>query len=156
MLVDRETRIIPVKRHAQLLGIARSTAYYQPRVDPYSLELMHLIDDEYTKTPFYGSRRMRETLRRKGYFVNRKRIQRLMRLMGIEAVYPKRNLSKPHPGHKIYPYLLRNKIIKGINQAWGADITYISMRHGWLYLVAIMDWVSRCVLILRTFYCPAN
>jgi len=146
LCIDRESKTIPLKRQAELLGIARSTVYYQPVVDPYSLELMHLIDEEYTKTPFYGSRRMREVLRRKGYLVNRKRIQRLMRLMGIEAIYPKRSISKPHPGHKIYPYLLRNKIIKGINQVWGADITYISMRHGWLYLVAVMDWVSRYVL----------
>lgn len=146
MCIDRESKTIPVKRQAELLGIARSTVYYQPVVDPYSLELMHLIDDEYTKTPFYGSRRMREALKRKGYFVNRKRIQRLMRLMGVEAIYPKQSLSKPHPGHKIYPYLLRNKIIREVNQVWGADITYIRMKHGWLYLAAIMDWISRYVL----------
>jgi putative transposase len=146
LLIEHEGRLIPVKRQAELLGIARSTAYYQPRVDPYSLELMHLIDEIYTKTPFYGSRRMREVLKRKGYPVNRKRIQRLMRLMGIKAIYPKRNLSKPHPHHKIYPYLLRNKVITEVNQVWGADITYIRMRGGWLYLVAIMDWVSRYVI----------
>jgi len=138
--------MIPVKRQAQLLGIARSRIYYQPRVDPYNLELMHLIDEVYTKTPFYGSRRIRETLEKKGYLINRNRIQRLMRLMGIEAIYPKRNLSKPHPSHKIYPYLLRNKRIEEVNQVWGIDITYIRMKHGWLYLVAIMDWVSRYVL----------
>lgn len=146
MLIERQNKMIPVGRQAQLLGIARSTVYYQPRVDLYSLELMHLIDEVYTKTPFYGSRRIREILKRKGYFVNRKRIQRLMRLMGIEAIYPKRNLSKPHPGHKIYPYLLRNKSIEEVNQVWGIDITYIKMKHGWVYLVAIMDWVSRYVL----------
>ena len=146
MLIERESKIIPVGRQAELLGIARSTVYYEPRVDPYSLELMHLIDEVYTKTPFYGSRRIREILKRKGYLINRKRIQRLMRLMGIEAIYPKRNLSKPHPCHKIYPYLLRNKRIEEVNQVWGADITYIRMKHGWLYLVAIMDWVSRYVL----------
>jgi len=138
--------MISVKRQAELLGIARSTVYYEPRVDPYSLELMHLIDEVYTKTPFYGSRRIREILKRKGYFLNRKRIQRLMRLMGIEAIYPKPNLSKPHPGHKIYPYLLRNKTVHRVNQVWGIDITYIRMKHSWLYLVAIMDWVSRYVL----------
>jgi len=106
---------------------------------------MHLIDEQYTKTPFYGSRRMREVLKRRGYLVNRKRVQRLMRLMGIEAIYPKRHLSQPHPGHKIYPYLLRNKTVDRVNQVWGADITYIRMKHGWLYLVAIMDWISRYV-----------
>jgi len=142
--------MIPVKRQAQLLGIGRSTVYYQSRIDPYNLELMHLIDEQYTKTPFYGSRRMREALKRKGYFVNRKRIQRLMRLMGIEAIYPKKNLSKPSPGCKIYPYLLRDRKITRVNQAWGTDITYIRMRHGWLYLVAIMDWLSRYVLSWET------
>lgn len=111
MLIERENNTIPVTRQAQLLGISRSTVYYKPRVNPYNLKLMHFIDEQYTKTPFYGSRRMREVLRRKGHKVNRKRVQRLMRLMGIEAIYPKRNLSKPHPGHKIYPYLLRNREI---------------------------------------------
>lgn len=133
-------------RQAELLGIARSTVYYEPVVDPYNLKLMHLIDEQYTKALFYGFRRMREVLKRKGYQVNRKRVQRLMRLMEIEAIYPKRNLSRPHPGHKIYPYLLRNRKITQVNEVWGADITYIRMRHGWLYLVAIMDWVSRYVL----------
>jgi len=146
LLIERQNKVIPVGRQAQLLGIACSTVYYQPRIDPYSLELMHLIDEEYTKTPFYGSRRIREILKRKGYLVNRKRIQRLMRLMGIEAIYPKPNLSKPHPSHKVYPYLLRNKIVGRVNQVWGIDITYIRMKHGWVYLVAIMDWVSRYVL----------
>ena len=146
LCIERQSKIIPLKRQAELLGIARSTVYYQPTVDPHSLELMHLIDEQYTKTPFYGSRRMRETLKRKGYLVNRKRVQRLMRLMGIEAIYPKRNLSKPHPGHKIYSYLLRNRTVDRVNQVWGADITYIRMRYGWLYLVAIMDWISRYVL----------
>ncbi len=146
MLIERQNKVIPVGRQAQLLGIARSTVYYQPRIDPYNLELMHLIDEEYTKTPFYGSRRIREILERRGYLVNRKRIQRLMRLMGIEAIYAKPNLSKPYPGHRIYPYLLRNKIIEEVNQVWGIDITYIKMKHGWVYLVAIMDWVSRYVL----------
>ena len=91
LLIKKERRTTSVKRQAELLGIARSRVYYQPRIDPYNLELMHIIDEQYTKTPFYGSRRMREALKRKDYFVNRKRIQRLMRLMGIEAIYPKRN-----------------------------------------------------------------
>jgi len=146
MLIEQENKEIPVIRQAELLGIARSTVYYKSTLDEYNLMLMHLIDEQYTKTPFYGSRRMREALRRKGYKVNRKRMQRLMRLMGIEAIYPKRNLSKPHPDHKIYPYLLRNKVIREVNQVWGADITYVRMRYGWLYLVAIMDWMSRYVL----------
>ena len=132
-----------MKRQSQLLGIARSTVYYQPKVNLYSLKLMHLIDEQYTKTPFYGSRRMREALKRKGYRVNRKRMQRLM---GIEAIYSKCNLSRSSHGHKIYPYLLRNRQVNHVNQVWGADITYIRMKYGWLYLVVIMDWMSRYVL----------
>jgi len=130
LLIERDNRKIPVARQAELLGIARSTVYYKPVVDEYNLKLMHLIDEQYTRTPFYGSRRMREMLRRKGYRVNRKRVQRLMRLMGIEAIYPKRNLSRSHPGHKIYPYLLRNQKIQEVNQVWSTDITYIRMKHG--------------------------
>ena len=133
MLVERKSKTMPVKRQAELLGIARSTVYYRPTVDPYSLALMHLIDEQYTKTPFYGSRRMREALKRKGYRVNRKRVQRLMRLMGIEAIYPKPNLSKPHPGNKIYPYLLRNKAVDRVDQVWSADCIYL--KSGWLGLL---------------------
>ena len=98
------------------MGITRSTVYYQPKVDPYNLELMHLIEEQYTKTLFYGFRRRREVLRKKSYIVNKKRVRRLMRLMGIEAVYPKANFSRPHPGHNIYTYLLRSKVIKEVNQ----------------------------------------
>lgn len=148
MRIDRESNTITVTRQAELLRIARSTVYYRPVVDTYSLELMHQIDRQYTKTPFYGSRRITQALKRKGYPVNRKRVRRLMRLMGIEAIYPGPNTSKPHPGHKIYPYLLRGREITQVNEVWGADITYIGLRHGWLYLVAIMDWISRYVLIL--------
>ena len=146
MLIERKSDTIPITIQARLLGIARSTTYYKPVVDSYNLKLMHLIDEQYTKTPFYGSRKMREALRRKGHKVNRKRMQRLMRLMGIEAIYPKRALSRPSPNHKIYPYLLRNVEIDRVNQVWGTDITYIRMEHGWVYLVAIMDWMSRYVL----------
>jgi len=126
--------------------IVANQFFYKKRMDPYNLKLMHLIDEQYTKTPFYGFRRMTEVLKRKGHRANRKRVQRLMRLMGIEAIYPKRNLSRLSPGHKIYPYLLRNVQINRVNQVWGANITYIRMRYGWLYSVAIMDWVSRYVL----------
>jgi putative transposase len=115
-------------------------------VDPYDLTLMHMIDETYTKAPFYGSRRMTASLRRNGYQVNRKRVQRVMRLMGIEAIYPRPNLSRPHPKHTIYPYLLRGLHINHRNQVWGIDITYIRLDKGWLYLVAIMDWFSRYVL----------
>jgi len=138
-----------VIKQAELLGISQSIVYYKPVVDEYNLKLMHFIDEQYTRAPFYGSRGMREMLRRKGYRVNRKRVQRLMRLMGIEAIYPKRNLSRPHPSHKIYPYLLRNQKIQEVNQVWSTDITYIRIRRGWLYLVAIMDWMSRYVLSFK-------
>ena len=123
MLIERDNRKIPVARQAELLGIARSTVYSKPVVDEYNLKLVHLIDEKF-------SRRMREMLKREGYRVNRKRVQRLMRLMGIEAIYPKRNLSRPHPGHKIYPYLLRNQEIGEVNQVWSTDITYIRMKQG--------------------------
>ncbi len=146
MRIERPGNIIPVGRQAKLLGVARSTVYYEPVVDTYTLELMRLIDEEYTKAPFYGSRKITAVLRRKGYKVNRKRIQRLMRLMGIEAIYPGPNTSRADPNHKIYPYLLRDREITRVNEVWGTDITYIRLRHGWLYLVAIMDWVSRYVL----------
>jgi putative transposase len=145
-LVDRADPDLSISRQAELLGVARSSIYYQPRVDDYQLELMKLIDEQYTKTPYFGSRKMAVTLNEKGYQAGRRRIQRLMRLMGLEAIYPKPNLSKPHPEHKIYPYLLRNLKITRNNQVWGTDITYIRMHKGWLYLVAILDWFSRYVV----------
>jgi len=116
MCIEREDNTISIGKQAELLGVARSTVYYQPVLDTYSLELMHLIDKQYTKTPFYGSRRITAALRRKGYQVNRKRVQKLMRLMGIEAIYPRPNTSRPHPGHKIYPYLLRDRKITQVNE----------------------------------------
>lgn len=146
MLIDRTGESIPITRQAELLGLSRSALYYKPVIDTSGTELMRLIDEQYTKTPFYGSRRMAVILNRNGYEVNRKRIQRLMRVMGIEAIYPKPRLSTPHPEHKIYPYLLRNLEITRSNQVWGTDITYIRLAKGWTYLVAIMDWFSRYVL----------
>jgi len=156
LLIEHESKVIPIARQADLLGIGRSTVYYKPVVDLYDLELMRLIDEQYTKTPFYGSRRMREALKRKGHKINRKRIQRLMRLMGIETIYQGPHLSRPHPDHKIYPYLLRNLKISRVNQVWSTDITYIRLSHGWLYLVAIMDWMSRYVLstLIRALSSP--
>jgi putative transposase len=102
-LVDRADPDLSISRQAELLGVARSSIYYQPRVDDYQLELMKLIDEQYTKTPYYGSRKMAVTLNERGYQAGRRRIQRLMRLMGLEAIYPKPNLSKPHPEHYLYP-----------------------------------------------------
>jgi putative transposase len=107
---------------------------------------MHQIDEVYTKVPFYGSRKIEEQLNRMGYSISRKKVQRLMHLMGIEAIYPKKNTSTPQPGHKVYPYLLRDVKIHNVNQVWGTDITYIRMHRGWLYLIAIMDWFSRYVI----------
>ncbi|MDI6794839.1 MAG: IS3 family transposase [bacterium] len=144
-MVDKEHPCISITRQAELLGISRSTLYYQPKIDQQDLQLMQLIDEQYTKTPFYGSRRIAKELTRQGHHVNRKRVQRLMRLMGLEAIYPRPSLSKPHPDHIIYPYLLRGVKITRPNQVWSADITYIRLRQGWVYLVAVMDWYSRYV-----------
>ena len=133
-----------------LLKVPRSTLYYQPQpVSDDDLALMRRIDEIYMKWPFYGSRRMVAQLRGEGYDVNRKRVQRLMRLMGIETIYQRPNTSRKHPGHKIYPYLLMNLVIDRANQVWCADITYIPMAHGFVYLVAVMDWFSRRVLAWR-------
>jgi len=107
---------------------------------------MHLLDEQYTRTPYYGVLRMMHYLRKSGHHVNEKRVRRLLRLMGLAAIYPKKNLSKPAQGHKIYPYLLRDIEINHINQVWSTDITYIRMKHGFVYLVAIIDWYSRYVL----------
>jgi putative transposase len=133
-----------------LLKVPRSTLYYQPQpISDDDLALMRRIDEIYMKWPFYGSRRMVAQLRGEGDDVNRKRVQRLMRLMGIETIYQRPNTSRKHPGHKIYPYLLRNLVIDRANQVWCADITYIPMAHGFVYLVAVMDWFSRRVLAWR-------
>jgi putative transposase len=138
---------LSLSRQCQLVAVSRSSAYYKPKpFKPEDLALMRLIDEQYLKTPFYGSRSMTKHFRRLSHKINRKRVQRLMRLMGIEAIYPKPKTSKPHPKHKIYPYLLRNLKIDRPNQVWAADITYIPMQRGFMYLVAVMDWYSRKVL----------
>lgn len=138
---------LSIARQCDLLTIQRSSYYYQPcAVSGENLELMRLIDEQYLKTPCYGARQMARYLRRQGYCVSRKRIGRLMRMMGISAIYQKPNTSKPHPEHRIYPYLLGNLVIDRPNQVWCSDITYLPMRKGFLYLVAIMDWHSRKVL----------
>ena len=149
-MIDPAHQNLSVLRQCRLLNINRSTYYYKKRpIKPIDLKLMELIDRQYLKTPTWGSRSMRNHLRRLGYKVNRKRVQRLMRLMGLEAIYPKRKTSRPHPDHKIYPYLLRNLKIDRPNQVWAADITYIPMSRGFMYLVAVMDWQSRKVLSWR-------
>ena len=133
-----------------MLGVSRSSVYYQSRKDlAEELELMRLIDEQYLKTPFYGSRKMCTFLRGLGYCINRKRVRRLMRQMGLEAIYPKPRTSQPGDGHKVYPYLLKGLIINRPNYVWATDITYIPMERGFMYLIAIMDWYSRRVLSWR-------
>jgi putative transposase len=149
-MLDRQHPALSVRRQCALLGLHRSGVYRPPPAheDP-DLALMRRIDALFMTRPFYGSRRMTATLRAEGLAVNRKRVQRLMRTMGIAALGPKPRTSKPAPGHKIYPYLLRNLAIVRPNQAWCADITYIPLGRGFLYLVAVMDWASRAVLSWR-------
>jgi putative transposase len=138
---------LSIVRQCELIGLPRSSWYYQPQNETAeNLLLMELLDDQYTRTPFYGSRRMAIALGERGWKVNRKRVQRLMRQMGIEAIYRKPRLSDPAPGHRIYPYRLSGLAITRPNQVWGTDITYIRLRRGFLYLVAILDWFSRYVL----------
>src|SRR5580700_10287665 len=149
-LVDRDDLDLSVAAQCRLLNVARSTLYYQPApMHPDDLALMRQMDELYTKWPFYGSRRMVAALRQDGLNVNRKRVRRLMRVMGLEAIYQKANTSKGHPDHKVYPYLLRGLSIDRPNQVWCADITYIPMAKGFVYLVAVMDWYSRRVLSWR-------
>src|ERR1700722_18743639 len=148
--VDRDDPVLPVVAQCRLLKIARSTLYYQPTpVDPDDLAVMRRMDELYLASPFYGSRRMVAVLRREGVVINRKRVQRLMRVMGLEAIYQKPNISQGHADHKVYPYLLRGLMIDRPNQVWCADITYIPMATGFVYLVAVMDWFSRRVLSWR-------
>jgi len=136
---------LSIARQCQLLDLPRSTRYYAPAGETAeNLALMKRIDQQYMETPFYGSRKMAFELG-----TNRKRVQRLMRVMGLEAIYPKRATTRPAAGHKIYPYLLRNLAITRPDQVWSSDITYIPLRHGFLYLTAVMDWYSRYVLAWR-------
>ncbi len=146
-MINREHPALSLVRQCSLLGISRSSLYYRPvPASAEDLELMALIDRQYLKTPFYGSRKMTAWLRAQGHQVNRKRVRRLMQVMGLEAIYRRPNTSKPAPDHKVYPYLLKGLEINSVNQVWTADITYIPMARGFLYLVAIMDWHSRYVL----------
>ena len=141
---------LSVSRQCTLLGIARSSFYYRPRPESAEeLDLLKRLDRIFTDHPVYGSRRLQVALSREGVSVGRRRIRRLMRKLGLWAVRPKRNTSKPNPAHKVYPYLLRGKVIDQANQVWASDITYIPMRRGFLYLVAIIDWATRRVLSWR-------
>jgi putative transposase len=145
-MIEKEAEVSVVKQ-CELLGLNRSSLYYQAvPTDAEELVLMRRIDELHLKLPFAGSRRMVSELAARGYLVNRKRVQRLMRVMGIEAVCPKPGTSRPNPKHKIYPYLLKDLVIDKPNQVWAADITYIPMARGFAYLVAIMDVYSRKIL----------
>ena len=153
---------LSIRRQCELLNLQRSTFYYQGQDRPsgigelgelshscsvtFNYSLIKQIDQAYLKWPFYGSRRITAYLKSEGYGINRKRIQRLMRQMGIQAIYPRKKLSRANSEHRIFPYLLNNVTIERVNQVWSTDITYIPMRRGFLYLVAIMDWYSRYVL----------
>ena len=149
-MIDPDHKKLSKSRQCEILDISRSSTYYKSRRrKDLDLKLMRLIDEQYLKTPCWGSRSMRNHLRRLGYKINRKRVQRLMRQMGLEAIYPKPKTSRPHPENKVYPYLLRNMTIDRANHIWTADITYIPMSRGFMYLVAVMDWHSRKVLSWR-------
>ena len=149
-MIEPSDQRLSITRQCKILDVNRSSYYYRQKpIKLEDLELMRTIDELYLQNPSYGSRSIRRQLKRQGNKVNRKRIQRLMRLMGIEAVYPKPRTSRPHPQHKIYPYLLRDLTINRPNQVWATDITYIPMARGFMYLVAIMDWHSRKILSWR-------
>lgn len=160
--IEQDHFKISIARQCNLLSLARSSYYYCATGESEeNLLLMRLLDEKYTQTPFYGVMRMMVWLRKAGHGVNPKRVRRLMRLMGLEAIYPKPRLSLGGQGHKIYPYLLSGVPIERSNQVWSTDITYIRLRHGFVYLVAVMDWYSRYVLsweisvTMETSFCIA-
>lgn len=149
-IVEPDHPELSITQQCDLLQISRSSWYYATLGESaLNFELMKRIDEQFLETPYYGARQMARHLRRQGYWVNRKRVQRLMQKMGLMAIYQKPNTSRRHPKHKIYPYLLKNIDIQRPNYVWCADITYIPMRRGFLYLVAVMDWYSRKVLSWR-------
>ena len=141
---------LPKRRRCELLEVARSTAYYRPTpISVDDLRLMRVIDEIHLELPFYGSRRLADELETRGHPASRKRVQRLMRLMGLRALYPRQRTSQPRQGHTVYPYRLRGLRIERANQVWASDICYIPMAKGFMYLVAILDWYSRRVLAWR-------
>jgi putative transposase len=150
MLMQPEFTELSIRRQCELIGLNRSVLYYEPvEVSAEEIALMKEIDRIFTRWPFFGSRNVRTELRRAGHLVNRKRVQRLMRLMGLQAMVPGPHTSTPHPDHPIYPYLLKGVAVTRPNQVWATDITYIPLEHGWCYLVAIIDWHSRAILSWR-------
>jgi putative transposase len=146
-MIEPDHRALSVTRQCELLGLPRASYYHRPQPKPAEdRRLMQLIDETYLAFPFFGSRQMTRWLRRQGERINRKRVQRLMRVMGLEAIYQKPNLSRAQPGHRIYPYLLRKLAVTRPNQVWATDITYVPVHGGYAYLCAVMDWHSRYVL----------
>jgi len=146
-MIEPSHTTLSVRRQCELVGLNRGSLYYQPAAEtPLNLELMRVIDTEYMRTPFYGYRKMTARLQQLGYGVNRKRVARLMDKMGLQAIYPRPRTSIPNRQHKTYPYLLRDRTITKPDEVWSADITYVPMSQGFMYLVAIMDWFSRFVL----------
>src|SRR5471032_96027 len=148
-MIDR-SHALPLTRQAKVLKLSRSSLYYQPRpVSPADLAIMRRIDELHLEYPFAGSRMLRDLLRGEGIQTGRQRVARMMKRMGIEALYRRPNTSKPAPGHKIYPYLLHGLAVRRVNQVWAMDITYIPMARGFVYLAAVVDWFSRRVLSWR-------
>lgn len=146
-MVEWKQRPFSISRQAQLLGLNRTSLYYHPQpVSEKELWLKHRIDEIHTEMPYYGSRKITAQLVREGHDTCRETVRHYMAQMGLQVIYPKPNLSRCHPGHKVYPYLLRNITASYPNHVWGVDITYIRLRRDWLYLVAILDWFSRYVL----------
>jgi putative transposase len=149
-MIEPDHPQLSIARQCELVAISRSGFYYRPAGEtPLNLALMRLIDAQFLETPWYGSRQMARHLRREGYTVGRKRVRRLMARMGLAPIYQRPRTTVPHPEHRVYPYLLRDLVIDRPNQVWCADLTYIPMRRGFLYLVAIMDWATRKVLSWR-------
>ncbi len=148
--IEPEHPALSVRRQCELLGLCRSGLYYQPASESEAnLRLMRLIDEQYLRTPFYGSRRMAAHLTARGEQANRKRVQRLMRIMGLEAIYPRPRTTTRNPDHKIYPYLLRDVTIDRCDQVWSTDVTYLPLEGGYMFLAAVIDWHSRFVLSWR-------
>jgi putative transposase len=146
-LIERDSEQLSVRQQCDLVGLSRATFYYEPASETdLNIQLMHRIDKQYTETPFYGVLRMTVVLRQMGYVVNPKRVRRLMQVMDLQAIYPKRRTTIGCAEHKVYPYLLRNVPITRRNQVWSTDITYLPMMRGFMYLVAVIDWYSRYVL----------
>lgn len=149
-LIDKEHKRLSIKRQCELLGLNRSSYYFKPKgfsVEDYAI--MRRMDEIFTEHPYYGTRRMKAILEKEGYTIGRKRISRYYQVLGIETIYPKMNLSRRNQAHKVYPYLLKGLEIQKPNQVWSADITFIRLRQGFVYLVAIIDWYSRYVLSWR-------